>query len=171
MAFQKILCPVDFSPESQQAMRVAVRIANQRDAELVLVHAWCLPPVAFAREYMYPARTVQWLSDDAQRGLDGAVAEASRLGARHVTSSFLSGTPWKQIVAAARREPAFELIVIGTRARTALARFLFGSVTEMVVHHAPCPVLTVRLDNAPATLAHVLGPVDPPGRESPLPVA
>jgi nucleotide-binding universal stress UspA family protein len=39
MSFQKILCPIDFSTGSQSAMRTAVRIANDSDAEFVLVHA------------------------------------------------------------------------------------------------------------------------------------
>lgn len=37
-----------------------------------------------------------------------------------------------------------DLIVIGTRGRTGLKRFLMGSVTNGVVQHAHCPVLLVR---------------------------
>ena len=141
-------------------MRVAVRIANERDAELVLVHSWYLPPVVFAGEFTYPADVVQQLSDDAQRGLEAAVGEAGKLGARRVTSKLLAGVPWQQIVDAARSEPASGMIVIGTHGRSGFARVLLGSVTEMVVRHAPCPVLTVRPDNPPAPFAHVLCPVD-----------
>jgi nucleotide-binding universal stress UspA family protein len=159
MTFKKILCPIDFSPGSQQAMRIAVRLANERDVELMLLHSWYLPPVAFAGEYMYPADVVQQLSDDARRGLEIAVAEARRLGARRVASKLLTGMPWQQIVDAAR-ESAFALIVIGTHGRSGLTRVLLGSVAEMVVRHAPCPVLTVRPDSQPASFAHVLCPVD-----------
>jgi nucleotide-binding universal stress UspA family protein len=160
MAFQKILCPVDFSPGSQQAMRVAVRLAIERDAELVLVHSWYLPPVAFAGEYTYPPEIVQQLSDDAERGLEANVGEANKLGARRVSSQLLAGAPWQQIVDAARRDPRIDLIVIGTHGRSGLSRVLLGSVAEMVVRHARCAVLTVRLDGQPAPFAHVLCPVD-----------
>jgi nucleotide-binding universal stress UspA family protein len=160
MAFKKILCPVDFSPGSQQAMRTAVRLAKERNAELVLVHSWYLPPTAFAGEYVYAAAFVQQFSDDAQRGLKAAVLEAEKLGAPHVTSKLLTGTPWEQIVRAAQSEPAVDLIVIGTHGRTGISRVLLGSVAELVVRHAPCPVLTVRPDNEPAPFAHVLCPVD-----------
>ena len=37
-----------------------------------------------------------------------------------------------------------DLIVIGTRGRTGLRRFLMGSVANGVVQHAHCPVLLVR---------------------------
>jgi nucleotide-binding universal stress UspA family protein len=160
MTFKKILCPIDFSPGSQQAMRTAVRLANERDAELVLVHSWYLPPVAFSGDYVYAADIVQQLSDDAQRSLEAAVGEAGKMGARRVTSKLLTGLPWQQIVDAAKREAGLGLIVIGTHGRTGLSRVLLGSVAELVVRHAPCPVLTVRPHNEPAPFAHVLCPVD-----------
>jgi nucleotide-binding universal stress UspA family protein len=160
MSFQKILCPVDFSPGSQRAMRVAVRLASERDAELVLVHSWSLPPVAFSGEYTYPPDIVQQLGEDAQHGLETAVGDARTLGARRVTSKLVAGVPWQQIVDTAQREPGVDLIVIGTHGRSGLSRVLLGSVTELVVRCAPCPVLTVRPENSPVPFAHVLCPVD-----------
>jgi nucleotide-binding universal stress UspA family protein len=168
MAFTKIMCPVDFSPGSQQAMRTAVRIANEQDAELMLVHSWYIPPATFAGEYVYAADIVQGMSDDAQRALDGAVDEARKLGARRVTSKMLNGLPWLQIVDAAKIEPGLGLIVIGTHGRTGLSRVLMGSVAELVVRHSPCPVLTIRPGNEPEPYTHVLCPVDlsRPAREA-----
>jgi nucleotide-binding universal stress UspA family protein len=160
MAFTKIMCPVDFSPGSHQAMRTAVRIANEHDAELVLVHSWYIPPATFSGDYVYAADVVQGLSDDAQRALENAVGEARNLGARRVTPKMLNGLPWQQIIDAARGEPGLGLIVIGTHGRTGLSRVLMGSVAELVVRHAPCPVLTIRPANEPTPYAHVLCPVD-----------
>jgi nucleotide-binding universal stress UspA family protein len=160
MAFTKILCPVDFSPGSQQALRTAVRIANEHDAELVLVHSWYIPPLAFAGEYAYAGNIVHTITEDARRGLDAAAAEARTLGARRVASRMLHGLPWQQIVEAAQRETGLDLIVLGTHGRTGLPRVVMGSVAELVVRHAPCPVLTVRPGNEPAPYQHVLCPVD-----------
>lgn len=160
MAFKKILCPTDFSPGAQHAMRVAVRLANEHGAELLLVHAWYLPPTAFAGEYMYSGALVQQVSDEAQRGLADAVAEAAKLGARHVTSKLLSGTAWQQIVEAAQSDAVCDLIVIGTRGRTGLARVLLGSVAELVVRHAPCSVLAVHPGDQDDAFRHVLCPTD-----------
>jgi nucleotide-binding universal stress UspA family protein len=80
----------------------------------------------------------------------------------------LSGLPWQQIVETARCEPGLGLIVIGTHGRTGLSRVLLGSVAELVVRHAPCPVLTIRPGNEPAPYTRVLCPVDlsRPAREA-----
>jgi len=168
MAFTKIMCPVDFSPGSQQAMRTAVRIANEHDAELVLVHSWHIPPATFAGDYVWAADIIQAMSDDARLALENAVGEARKLGARRVTSRLLKGLPWQQIVEVAQDEPGLGLIVIGTHGRTGLSRVLMGSVAELVVRHAPCPVLTVRPGNEPTPYNHVLCPVDlsRPAREA-----
>ena len=160
MAFTKILCPVDFSPGSQQALRTAVRLASEHDAELVVMHSWYIPPAAFAGDYVYGADIVQALTDDAQNALAAAVAEAGRLGARRVSSRMRSGLPWQQIIETAQREPGLGLIVIGTHGRSGLSRVVMGSVAELVVRHAPCPVLTVRPDSEPAPYRRVLCPVD-----------
>lgn len=41
------------------------------------------------------------------------------------------------------REFGADLVVIGTRQRTGLERALLGSLTDRIVHFAPCPVLVV----------------------------
>jgi nucleotide-binding universal stress UspA family protein len=54
-----------------------------------------------------------------------------------------------QIVAYAR-ENAIDMIVIGTHGRRGLAHALIGSVAELVVRKASCPVLAVRPIQQPA---------------------
>src|SRR5262249_27874124 len=81
--------------------------------------------------------------------------------------------PWQQIVDAARAEPGLGLIVIGTHGRTGLSRVLMGSVAELVVRHATCPVLTIRPANEPTPYTHVLCAVDlsKPARDAISPAA
>ena len=45
-------------------------------------------------------------------------------------------------------EGKIDLIVMATHGRTGLARALFGSVAESVLHRASCPVLLVRVASA-----------------------
>lgn len=160
MAIKRIYCPVDFSAGSTHALGTAVRLAREREAELVVFHAWFLPANTFAIEYVYPQAVVQHLSEDAQQGLDAARLKAVELGALRVTSQLAHGSPWQKIVDAAQADPACDLIVIGSHGRTGLSRVLLGSVAEMVVRHAPCPVLTVRGAAEPRPFAHLLCPVD-----------
>ena len=160
MSFQKILCPIDFSPGSQQAMRVAARLANEADAELVLVHSWYVPPMAFSGEAALSPDILQELSDDAARGLASATRDLATFGVKRVTSQLLTGAPWHEIVAVAEQDPAYDLVVVGTHGRTGLARILLGSVAERIIRHAPCSVLAVRSDGEPAPFTHALCPVD-----------
>jgi nucleotide-binding universal stress UspA family protein len=58
-----------------------------------------------------------------------------------------------------------DLIVMGTHGRRGFKRLLLGSVTETVLHEAPCPVLTVppragAASSEPVVFTHVLCPVD-----------
>jgi nucleotide-binding universal stress UspA family protein len=60
------------------------------------------------------------------------------------------GDPAGEIVRIAADEGA-EMIVLGTHGRTGVTRLLMGSVAEVVVRRAPCPVLVYR--ETPARLA------------------
>jgi nucleotide-binding universal stress UspA family protein len=55
----------------------------------------------------------------------------------------LTGTPANEIARLAQQEQA-ELIVMGSHGRGGLARLLVGSVAEIVMRKAPCPVLIVK---------------------------
>lgn len=65
-----------------------------------------------------------------------------------ISTELLSGSPDQQIVERAKEWNA-ELIVVGSHGRGFWGRML-GSVSDGVVHHAPCSVLVVRKSTAPA---------------------
>lgn len=142
MNLRKILCPVDFSACSREAMRTAIELAGP-ETELVLIHVWQAPYVygpdtTVAATFFAESRAL------AEEELAAARSEAEQRGPRRVSSVLASGTPWHEIVDAARRDPAIDLIVIGTHGRTGLGHVILGSVAEKVVRHAPVPVLVVR---------------------------
>ena len=135
-------------------------MAREVGAELVLVHAWYVPPATFGGDYPMPTDLVQEIVDGAQRGLAAATNDAIRLGAPRVTSRVLHGVPWDQIVEIAREDPAVDLIVMGTHGRSGLARVLLGSVAEQVIRHAPCSVLAARAPGGLEPFRKVLCPID-----------
>ena len=123
----KILCPVDYSAPSQAALRVAARIAAAHGSELVVAHAFHFAAVAAVNETPLPATSIQLVQDDEKRGLEAAVHEARQLGATKVTSEFLEGSPWHELVELGIAQQV-DLIVIGTHGRTGLKRLVVGSV-------------------------------------------
>jgi nucleotide-binding universal stress UspA family protein len=141
MAFHKILCPVDFSDGSREALRVAAERARELSASLLLVHIWQSP---VAGEFQFAPAAMHRMVDAEQAELASWKVLATELGAREVEARFVTGTPWDQIVKIAQGDQAIDLVVMATHGRTGLAHALLGSVTEKVVRHAPCAVLVVR---------------------------
>jgi nucleotide-binding universal stress UspA family protein len=64
---------------------------------------------------------------------------------KHVQGELLvrEGPAADEVLQVAREKNA-DLIVMATHGRTGVRRLLLGSVTEKVIHTAPCPVLAVR---------------------------
>ena len=142
--FYRIVVPVDFSPASAEAWRLARRVAALSDAELVLTHVVPGTPrfmgAPHVRAQLGEIITSQrrWAEGELQRWAAEGTAEG-----RRVRVALRTGTPYGEIVAAATDERA-DLIVLGTQGRGGLEHALLGSVAERVVRQAPCPVLTVR---------------------------
>jgi universal stress protein A len=144
MTFHKILCPIDFSAGSREALRVATELARGSDGELVLLHAWQAPYV-YGPDTAYPAEYFVESKRHAELDLASWRTEAEKLGARRVVTSLVTGAPWHEVVETAKQDHTFDLIVMGTHGRTGLKHVLLGSVAEKVVRHAPCPVLVTRI--------------------------
>jgi nucleotide-binding universal stress UspA family protein len=139
----KILCPVDFSAASNAALNLAARLAVANGSELVIAHAYQFPGIA-ATEPMMAGRAIQAQLETEKRALVEAGAQARKLGATRVTTTFLEGAPWHQLVELAAADRGFDLIVMGTHGRTGLRHMLLGSVTERVLRLSDVPVLTLR---------------------------
>jgi nucleotide-binding universal stress UspA family protein len=115
--FRRILCPVDFTEFSRRAAQLAAGWARQFGAEVVALHV----------------RT-DGRSDGMERQpeWDGPGKLA-----------VVEGDPVSVILEQAETLAA-DLIVLGTHGRRGFDRWVLGSVTERVLHHAPCPVLTAN---------------------------
>ena len=143
MVFTKILCPVDFSSGSREALRLAAELTRDSAAQLVLAHVW--EPTRWSTgEVQIAPGVIQDMVDAEEAELARWKAEAQKLGAKEVAVQFLTGVAWDEIVALAKNDPRIDLVVMGTHGRTGLKHVLLGSVAEKVVRYAPCPVLVVR---------------------------
>jgi nucleotide-binding universal stress UspA family protein len=143
MTFRKILCPVDLSEPSREALKTAARLAADANSELTLLHVW-QSPVRLSEETILQSGVLEHEQNRAEAALAGWKAEADSLGAKSVAIKVLAGVPWKVIVDEVASHPGYDLVVLGTHGRTGIMRVLLGSVAERVARHADCPVLLVR---------------------------
>jgi len=86
------------------------------------------------------AETAVKLAEDRVREHFGASMPENIL-----SSEILIGSPARRIVEEAQNWEA-DLIVIGSHGYGFWERMMLGSVSQSVVHHAPCSVLVVRKD-------------------------
>lgn len=63
-----------------------------------------------------------------------------------VTTEVLFGSPESRVVETAEEMNA-DLIILGSHGYNSWERLLLGSVSNSVVHHAPCSVLVVRMSS------------------------
>jgi nucleotide-binding universal stress UspA family protein len=144
---QKIVCPVDFSNCAQQALKYAIELAQQFDAEICIVHAY-EDPAAYVTPmpmsgYVGPgAELLLELRKQLEQRLAQTKSEVEQLGVR-VRSELLEGAPYRVVLDWAKEYGA-DLIVVGTHGHTGFTHALLGSVTERIVRMAHCPVLTIR---------------------------
>ena len=148
MGFHKILCPIDFSPGSREALVSAAELARQSNAMLALVYVSELSSWQAITGFQLVPDVVQQMADSEEVELEKWKAHAKELGVEKVVTHLRSGAPWDQIVTVARDDREIDLIVMGTHGRTGLKHALLGSVAEKTVRHAPCPVLVVRTREA-----------------------
>ena len=80
------------------------------------------------------------LTEEAQAGLQRTVAALGRDAATRV----LHGDPAAEICREAE-DGGYDLVVVGSHGYGVVKRVLLGSVSHHVLHHAPCPVLVVRV--------------------------
>jgi nucleotide-binding universal stress UspA family protein len=142
----RILVPMDFSVQSDLALRYAATLASRFGAAVELLHVVEDPYVsgAWGFEAYLPnlAEVQQQLIAEAEGRLAEHRAMVSGQGVAAV-ATVRSGRPALTIVDYAKALEA-DLIVMGTHGRTGFSHLVMGSVAERVVRMAPCPVLTVR---------------------------
>ena len=141
---QHILVAVDGSDASRRAARFAQELARQTQARITLLFVLETPrmlPLAFLDSELItpPARTPEEINA-VQRVLDEM---AEGLSPPQVTKAVEIGAPADTILAMADSVGA-DHIVVGARGLSRGGKWLLGSVSDRVVHHAQRPVTVVH---------------------------
>jgi len=146
---KKILAPVDLSKSSRAGLGLALSLAAENAAELLVLHvAGNLQAWQMLDENGFSDRIYKWEVDrivreaalDLHRFLEPHMEEIRRLPSAR--QKVVLGDAAEKIVEVACGEES-GLIVMSPRPYGPLRRFFAGSATDQVARRAPCPVLSV----------------------------
>jgi nucleotide-binding universal stress UspA family protein len=139
---KSIVVGTDGSPSAVAAVRRAVEIAKGSGARVHLVTAYPDAP-AYSEPISSSAKREPINLHEVAESV--AARAAGELASQdiEVETYAQEGDPAQVIIEVALEHDA-DLIVVGARGLTGLQRFLLGSVSSKLAHHAPCSVMIVR---------------------------
>lgn len=155
MGYNRILAAIDASSLRSIVYEQAIETAQLHQAELLLLHtieadistssgtpldAGYLSPSVVNLQMAQQTWEVQLA--EAKQWLQEFCQLAEQQGVKATFAAEL-GNPGYQVCDRARDWQA-DLIVVGRHGRTGLTELLLGSVSNHVVHHAPCSVLVIQ---------------------------
>ncbi len=153
----KILVPIDFSPAATNALAYALRLAAPNHAEVVALHAY-LPAVPEA----YLITTIQQgLEDDiqqfAQEAFDRMCEKFEPELLKEVQLSFrLEMGSATDTIRRVAKEWQPDLVVMGMRSGSPLAKKIFGSTTSGVMQRLTSPMMVVPAEVSFRPILHIL---------------
>ncbi len=138
---KKVLAPVDGSDSSKKALELAIVIAKESHARLTVLEVVeeFGPLPGFYGAAPEGVDRVKWLSEQRFEKVHPMLFDENIDWDRKV----LEGYPADKICEVAENDN-YDIIVIGSKGRSAIGRFLLGSISDRVVHHAPCSVCVVK---------------------------
>ena len=142
---KKILVPLDGSSVGEEAIPYAEALAQALGAELVLLQV-LKPEVLAGEAAMYASALYQ---EEKERKMAAAMAYLDSVGKafkeKGLSISIMveSGAPADKIIDYSEVN-AIDLIAMSTHGRSGIGRWVFGSVTDKVLHAGDTPLLTIR---------------------------
>jgi nucleotide-binding universal stress UspA family protein len=143
--FRNILVSVDGSDHAQRALDEAIDIARAGHGRLTLLTAVNPPPAWAASSIATGAAALSAL--DLEREAVQVMRQAvSRVPDDVPVTTLISRRPIRTALMKALACGEYDLLVMGSRGRRALAASLLGSVSHYALNHSPIPVLIVHAD-------------------------
>jgi nucleotide-binding universal stress UspA family protein len=138
----RVVCAIDFSTASVNALDCAVALAGRVGAALTVAHIIELPPDVPDLPQIDLSGYRHARFDHARASMQQALSGRRSANLR-IDELLLAGRAGPELARLAVEQQA-DVVVMGVHGRHALDLLVFGSVTHYMVRHAACPVLTAR---------------------------
>jgi len=135
MKMNTILCPVDYSLSSEQAIELASRLAAPGHTKIIV-----LTVTDPSKEDSEGSSMADAFTKNARSKILDQILADQGIMVEHLN---LRGDPSETIVSIASTKHV-DAIVMGTHGRTGWAKVFMGSVAQEVMKKAHCHVITVR---------------------------
>jgi nucleotide-binding universal stress UspA family protein len=146
---KSILVPTDLGEGAEEALDFACELAKAFGATVHLLNVIGIPTLGVPElGVALTGSMIDSMVRDNQSAIE-RLADGKR-GTANIGEVLLRTGDARDLINQTAKELDADLIVMSTHGRRGVTRALLGSVTEMVVRTAPCPVLTIR----PHTVHH-----------------
>lgn len=138
---KKILVPIDGSESSKKALEMGIAIAKAAKATMTVLEVIeeFGPLPGYYEASPAGVDRVKWVSEQRFEKIHTILEKTDIKWDRKVAEGYAA-----DVILDMAEKGKFDMIVIGSRGHSAIGRFLVGSVSDRVVHHAKCSVTVVR---------------------------
>lgn len=145
--YKKIVVPLDGSGWSETALPHAVHIARNNDAELILLHIFKPPAHEYIDQVALAGQDdqIQQIRESAKQKFMGLRSTLRNEGV-NCRVQWIEGIGVANLIVEYVKEEKPDLVVMTSHGYTGLAKFLFGSVAQEVMHNLDVPVMMIRPD-------------------------
>ncbi|MDH5770962.1 MAG: universal stress protein [Candidatus Bathyarchaeota archaeon] len=154
---KKILVALDGSKPSDNALDLALDLAEKYSAEILLLrvvptafYPYFIAPEAFPRAFPFviPPAVINSSARELEAGSEGVLSEALKKAEKvksksNVSTKLVTGRIAEKIIQTAK-EGNVDIVVMGSRGLSGIKKFFLGSFSDKVADEAPCPVLIVK---------------------------
>ena len=150
--FQRILVPLDSSPLSDRVLEVALSMAEQSGAKVILlrVEPDSLPASLDEERCDVDMEVIELASEDLGNRVDKHINECHpEFRQDQIVTEIRPGMPIAKAIIASAKENLVDLVVMGTHGRVGISDLLGGSTTERVAAQIPASVFVVRPEGFP----------------------
>jgi nucleotide-binding universal stress UspA family protein len=160
VGFKRVLVTLDGSKLAEAALEELFRVVDdnthihllsvataERIADAASMRSILSQPMVASAEMWPPIHTaVDPIDIDARRAYLQKICEWLEQADYQVTYEVRTGDVVETVLSTARS--GFDLLIMATHGRTGIGKVMLGSVTEGVLHRAPCPVLVIPPSHA-----------------------